>query len=125
MGQYVTLEMSYTLFVQILDYLRGCAEHLEGYYEIEDLVHTIDILEELYDEDRSKQNKEFQREREYAEIFKDNSVEEYKLGMVVVDEMNTLIGYDPFDSIEFQFKNAMRVIDAIKREYNIERKPPK
>lgn len=125
MGQYVTLQMSYVLYTQILDYLRRCVEYLEGYYEFEELVHTIDILEELYEEDRSNKNRDFQREREYDEIFKDNSVEEYKLGMLVVDEMSKLIGYDPFDNIEFQFKNAMRVIDAIKREYNIERKAPK
>lgn len=122
MSHYVDLELNYTTYVEIVDNLRECVNHKESYWEIEDIVHLIDFLEEEYESDRNKQNREFAREREYRKIFAEETVGDYDLGMLVVKEMKKLIGYEPFDDAEFQFRNAMMVIDAIREEYDIIKK---
>lgn len=122
MSSYVDLELNITTYTEILDNLRECVDHKESYWEIEDIVHLIDFLEEEYESDRNKQNREFAREREYRKIFAEETVGDYDLGMLVAKEMKKLIGYEPFDDAEFQFKNAMMVIDAIREEYDIVKK---
>lgn len=122
MSSYVDLELNITTYTEILDNLRECVDHKESYWEIEDIVHLIDFLEEEYESDRNKQNREFAREREYRKIFAEETVGDYDLGMLVAKEMKKLIGYEPFDDAEFQFKNAMMVIDAIREEYDIIKK---
>ena len=55
---------------------------LNDYWDMQDVVHVIDALEEMYNEDMVKQNKESQQWMEYEELFnerfEDGNIDEYR-----------------------------------------------
>lgn len=59
MGMYVTLTLSVNTYNEVIDRLQESASSLHNYFEMEDLVRLIDALEEEYQNDMEKQNKEY------------------------------------------------------------------
>ena len=69
MGQYVTLTLHVHVYDQIIEAIMAYCSNLNDYWDMQDAVHVIDTLEELYHEDMVKQNKESQQWMEYEELF--------------------------------------------------------
>ena len=81
MSKYVTLTLHTHVYDQIIEGLMTYCSSLDGYWDIQDVVHVIDALEELYNEDMGKQNKESQRWMEYEKLFnerfKDGNIDDF------------------------------------------------
>lgn len=84
MGQYVNIYMSVTMYRSIIDALMEYTEDLDEFFEIEDAIHMIDALEELYSEDMGKQNKGFIQWQNRQKLFK----EKFKTGEGIFEQMN-------------------------------------
>ena len=84
MGQYVNIYMSVTMYRSIIDALMEYTEKLDEFFEIEDAIHMIDALEELYSEDMGKQNKGFIQWQNRQKLFK----EKFKTGEGIFEQMN-------------------------------------
>ena len=84
MGQYVNIYMSVTMYRNIIDALMEYTTNLEEFFEIEDAIHMIDALEELYSEDMGKQNKGFIQWQNRQKLFK----EKFKDGEGIFEQMN-------------------------------------
>lgn len=69
MSSYVTLSMRTDTFDGILNNLRSYCSYLDEYYEIEDVVHTIDFLYEEYFKSTEKQDKEYKEWEKYEKLF--------------------------------------------------------
>lgn len=82
MGNYVTLTMTTDMYREIIDDLIEYCSNLNNYWSMEDAVHLIDALEEEYNEDMGKQNKEFIKYQEYERLFAERNddfdVDEYE-----------------------------------------------
>lgn len=59
MSQYVNLEMSYNTYYKLCDAVEEATVHADGFYEIQDLVHLFDYLENEFERDREKQNENY------------------------------------------------------------------
>ncbi len=57
MSQYVTLTLNYNTINKITEYLEEYCERLDNYYDIEEVVHLIDFLNEEIDDYHAQQNK--------------------------------------------------------------------
>lgn len=75
MGNYVTLTMTTGMYREIIDDLIEYCSNLNNYWSMEDAVHLIDALEEEYNEDMSKQNKEFIKHQKYEKLFAERNDE--------------------------------------------------
>lgn len=70
MSYYVNLYMSRNMYNELLDAVADAVKIKSNFYEIADLIHLFDALEELYAEDAAKQNREFKRWMKFDELFK-------------------------------------------------------
>lgn len=81
MSQYINLTLHTHVYDQIIEDLMEYCSNLNDFWDMQDAVHVIDILEELYHEDMVKQNKESQQWMEYEELFnerfEDGNIDEY------------------------------------------------
>ena len=48
MSQYVNLEMSYSTYSKLCDAVMEAAKQAEGFFEIQDMVHLFNFLEEEF-----------------------------------------------------------------------------
>lgn len=69
MSKYVTLTLHTHVYDQIIEGLMTYCSNLDSYWDMQDVVHVIDALEEMYNEDMGKQNKESQQWMEYEKLF--------------------------------------------------------
>ena len=69
MSSYVTLSMRTDTFDGILNNLRAYCSYLDEYYEIEDVVHTIDFLYEEYFKSKEEEDKVYREWQEYEKLF--------------------------------------------------------
>lgn len=76
MGSYVNLSIRTDVFQQIIDAIMSYCSKLDNYRDIEEAVHLIDMLEELYNEDIDKQNIEFSQWIEYEKLFNERFKDE-------------------------------------------------
>ena len=74
MSQYVNLEMSYTTYSQLCDAVMEATKYAEDYSEIEELVHLFDFLEDEYERDLGKKNKDYKTWRLHEELFRDKKI---------------------------------------------------
>ncbi len=83
MSKYVTLTLHTHVYDQIIEGLMTYCSNIDGYWDIQDIVHVIDALEEMYNEDMGKQNKESQRWMEYEKLFneqfKDGNIDNFEV----------------------------------------------
>ena len=82
MSQYVTLTLHTHDYDQIIEALMAYCSNLNDYWDMQDAVHLIDTLEEIYHEDIGKQSKESQQWMEYEELFN----EYFEDGNIDMDE---------------------------------------
>lgn len=68
-SSYVTLNLRTNVYGEIIDALMTYCSKLDNYWDMEECVHIIDSLEELYQEDMVKQNKDYEQWREYEKLF--------------------------------------------------------
>ena len=82
MSQYVNLTLHTHVYDQIIEALMAYCSSLNDYWDMQDAVHVIDTLEEMYNEDMVKQNKESQQWMEYEKLFnerfEDGNIDEYR-----------------------------------------------
>lgn len=71
MSYYTTLTLSEYNFDSIINALEEITTKKDNFYEISELVHLIDLLNEEYEADAARQNKEMQDSLRYQE-FKDS-----------------------------------------------------
>ena len=74
MSSYITLTISSNVFEEIIFNLEQCWKGKDNYYEIEDLVHLIDHLEEEKSEFWAKENKEFKRWQEIERMMSEEKI---------------------------------------------------
>ena len=74
MSQYVNLEMSYYTYSNLCDAVMEATAHAEGFFEIQELVHLLDFLEEEYERDRSKQNLDYETWKLHEELFRNKEI---------------------------------------------------
>lgn len=83
MSKYVTLTLHTHVYDQIIEALMTYCSNLDSYWDMQDAVHVIDALEEMYNEDMGKQNKESQQWMEYEKLFneqfKDGNIDNFEL----------------------------------------------
>ena len=72
MSYYTTITLSEYSFNNLIDALEEVTTTKEDFYDIAELVHLIDLLNEEYDEDAARQNKAMQNSLRYQE-FKNSS----------------------------------------------------
>lgn len=82
MSKYVTLTLNTHVYDQIIEAVMAYCSNLDDYWDMQDAVHVIDALEEMYNEDMVKQNKESQQWMEYEELFN----EYFEDGNLDIDE---------------------------------------
>ena len=69
MTSYVTLNLRIDLFDEIINGLREYCTQLDNYYDMESVVHLIDLLFEEYFKSMEKQDKQFKEWQEYETLF--------------------------------------------------------
>lgn len=70
MSHYVTLELSSNTYTNLIDWLTlWTPKAIENYNEMEELVHLVDLLEEEYQRDSTKQSKELKEWSERQKFF--------------------------------------------------------
>ena len=73
MSSYVNIELSENNYVQVIDVLESALTHQDTPYDIIDLVHLIDYIEEEHERDKTKQNKEYQRWMKQQDLMRENN----------------------------------------------------
>ena len=112
MGQYVNIYMSVTMYRSIIDALMEYTEKLDEFFEIEDAIHMIDALEELYSEDMGKQNKGFIQWQNRQKLFK----EKFKTGEGIFEQMN----YYKVNNIIEKYKDEEELsIEGEEEQFNL------
>lgn len=112
MGQYVNIYMSVTMYRSIIDALMEYTEKLDEFFEIEDAIHMIDALEELYSEDMGKQNKGFIQWQNRQKLFK----EKFKTGEGIFEQMN----YYKINNIIEKYKEEEELsIEGEEEQFNL------
>ena len=72
MSSYVNIGLSEFGYNQLIYILENALPHQGTPYEIIDLVHLIDTIEEEYENDKGKQNKEYQRWAKQQKLLQDD-----------------------------------------------------
>ena len=67
--KYVNLSINTGMYQYIMNALMSYVTSLDNYYDIDEMVHIIDILEEDYQKDMYEQNEEFKKWQEYEKLF--------------------------------------------------------
>lgn len=112
MGQYVNIYMSVNMYRSIIDALMEYTEKLDEFFEIEDAIHMIDALEELYSEDMGKQNKGFIQWQNRQKLFK----EKFKTGEGIFEQMN----YYKINNIIEKYKEEEELsIEGEEEQFNL------
>ena len=71
MGIYYNIEISANRLNSIIEYLEEYATNLNDYFEIEDVVHTVDFLEKEVEQASIQNNKELQEWIKWQETLPD------------------------------------------------------
>ena len=74
LSQYVNLDMTYTTYSQLCDAVMEATTHAEDFYEIQELVHLLDFLEEEYQRDLAKQNLDYETWKLHEELFRNKEI---------------------------------------------------
>ena len=70
MSHYVNLEMSYTTYLRLYEAVEEATMHAKDFDETQERVHLVEYLEDEYQRDSAKQNREFQNWLAHEELFK-------------------------------------------------------
>lgn len=119
MSQYVNLEMSYTTFQELCDAVEEAATHADGFYDIQELVHLVDFLEEEYERDRSNQNQDYETWKLHEELFRNKEIYHheyfYKIEEIFDDyEDRELLEWNISEQDKFHL--ICELIDVFKKE---------
>lgn len=74
MSEYVNLDMTYTIYSKLCDAVEEATTYAEGFWEIQELVHLVDFLEEEYERDRTKKNLNYETWRMHEELFRNKEI---------------------------------------------------
>lgn len=74
MTEYVNLEMTYTTYSKLCDAIEEATTCAEGFYEIQELVHLFDFLEDEYQRDMAKQNLDYETWKLHEDMFRNNEI---------------------------------------------------
>lgn len=101
MSSYVNIELSEYEYNLVLDAIECATMHSETFSEVAENVHLLDYIEEEYDRDKGKQNKEYQRWAKQQELLREDkkpNPELFHKIQSILDEYNM-----DFDFSESQF----------------------
>ena len=111
MSCYIKVDITCSMYENIIDYLTFYTEYLNNYSEIEDIVHTIDALEELRYEYNTKQNKEWKKYLERQKLFEDDITIEKRF---LFDRIKKILNTNGIkEDVETEFHIIMEIIDAM------------
>ena len=121
MSQYVNLEMSYNTYSKLCDAVMEAAAHAEGFFEIQELVHLFDFLEDEYEMDRSKQNLDYEVWKLHEELFRNKEIYHHqyfhRVKKVLDDyEDNKLLELNISEQDKFHL--ICELIDVFKKDSN-------
>ena len=115
MSCWYELEMSCTMYSQIICYLESYAKHLKSYSDIEDIVHTIDALEDEKNNFLDKENDMYKESERIKKMFdkhnKTNSGLLYKTVKDILDE------YDIHLDSEYEFFLIIDILEKLNKIY--------
>lgn len=122
MGHYVNLEMTDMAFSNIVQYLEILLPKLDNYYDIEEVVHLIDLLVDLKHKDKAEKNIEMRKDLEIQELFEQYYKDSENIQMEDISlfyKIQSIVkGYCGIDlDIETEFYFIMNVINLFKEEY--------
>ena len=126
MSYYVNLEMNYTTYMRLCDAVEEAARHAEDFHEIYELVHLFDFLEDEYERDAGKQNKELRNWMKRQELFKNKEIyhgEYFHRLESVFDEYEEDELLEWKISEENKFHLICELIDVFKKEESEDNNP--
>ena len=71
MSSYTTITLSENAFREVIDAIECAIMHQDSVYDIQELVHLIDLLYDEYDEDSARKQKDWEMQRKYEEMHQD------------------------------------------------------
>lgn len=74
MADNVNLEMTYTTYLNLCDAVENAATHCEKFDEIQELVHLVEYLEDEYNRDSVKKNRDLNTWLLHEELFKNKKL---------------------------------------------------
>ena len=84
--------MTYTTYSQLCDAVMEATTHAEDFYEIQELVHLLDFLEEEYQRDLAKQNLDYETWKLHEELFRNKEIYHREYFFRVVEVFEDYIG---------------------------------
>ena len=108
MSSYVTLTLNTNTFREVMDNLQEAYKLKESYWELEDLVHLVDLLEEEEREYWAKENREWKR---WVEIEKMMSEEKTPSNIFLFQKIRSLL--KEYDIELFEKREYHLVMDIL------------
>lgn len=71
MSSYTTITLSESAFREVIDAIECAIMHQDSVYDVQELVHLIDLLYDEYDEDSARKQKDWEMQRKYEEMHQD------------------------------------------------------
>ena len=71
MSSYTTITLSENAFREVIDAIECAIMHQDSVYDIQELVHLIDLLDNEYDEDSARKQKDWEMQRKYEAMHED------------------------------------------------------
>ena len=119
MSRYVNLEMNYTTYSKLCDAVEEASIHADGFYEMQDLVHLFDFLEEEYQRDRKKQNQDYEAWKVHEELLKNKEIyhhQYFQRVKKILDEYGEAELLEWNISEQDKFHLICEIIDVFKKE---------
>lgn len=85
MSQYVNMEMSYNTYLKLCDAVEKATEHTQDFYDIRELVHLADFLEEEYERNIRKENLDYKTWKLHEELFRNKEIYHHEYFYIVND----------------------------------------
>lgn len=119
MSHYVNLEMSYTTYLRLYEAVEEATMHAKNFDETQERVHLVEYLDDEYQRDCAKQNRDFQNWLAYEDLFKNKEIYHheyfYKVRNVFDEyEDNGLLKWDISEKDKFHL--ICELIDVFKKE---------
>lgn len=121
MSQYVNLEMSYYTYSNLCDAVMEATAHAEGFFEIQELVHLFDFLEEEYERDIQKRNENYKTWRLHEELFRNKETYHHQYFHAVKKVLDKYEDKELFEwniSEQEKFHLICELIDVFKNDSN-------
>lgn len=116
MSCYIDFTLNCTTYDEVISALMEYTRSLDNYYDIENTINIIHVLEDLKDEYNAKQNKELKEYVERQKLFEEKiNTDEYFLFNDIKEILNS---YNINEDVETEFHLIMEIIDKMNNRLN-------